>query len=214
MNVENEIPNAPSNTNFRLECKYAAITYPDCDRLDFDTLYTFLTSGLGKIPCYALIAREKHESGAQHFHALLHFNNGIRTRKCRFFDIGGVHPNVQACRDPKAWYEYCKKDGDIREFGVLPPKLGHKSGDWSECLAKAEGHDDFLERVKQSFPRDWILFNDRICAFAERYFAKKSDYQPPEVDFIVPEPLSQWCRENLQEVSVVVQHLHTCSYSY
>nr|QTE03540.1 MAG: replication-associated protein [Phoenicopteridae CRESS-DNA-virus sp.] len=215
--MNDEPPNSTptiQSGSYRLECKYVALTYADCDRLDRESLHTFLTTGLGKIPCYTLVARELHESGAQHFHALLFFSGGIRTRKSRFFDVDGVHPNVQSCRDPKAWYQYCKKDGDVREFGVLPPKLGDKSGDWSECLVKATSRDDFLERVRVSFARDWIIFNDRITSFADKYFVTPSDYCSPELDYIIPEPISEWRRVNLQEVSVIVQHLHTCPYSY
>lgn len=193
----------PKSSNYRLECKYVALTYSDCDRLDYDTLYTAITANLGQIPDYALFGRELHPTtGAQHYHVLVYFGRGIRTRNQRWFDVGGVHPNVQSVREPRAWHDYCQKDGgDIRTFGVLPPKLSNKSGDWSECLAKAEGRDDFLERVKTSFARDWILFNDRIVAFADRYFQKKDDYVPPAIDFRPTRELKEWSREFIQEVS-------------
>jgi len=208
--MENEPPNSPTRSDrpdntrtggFRLEAKYIALTYSDADGIEMDGLYAHITTALRKNPDYALLSREFHQNGHQHFHALVYFDDGLRTRRQRYFDFGGVHPNVQGCRDPKAWFNYCQKDGgDQRTFGVLPPKLSPKSGDWQQCLAKASDGADFYDRVRTSFPRDWILFNDRILAFGAKYFEKKDNYETPALDYIVPNPLKDWAREYVQEV--------------
>lgn len=192
----------PPNSNFRLECKFVALTYSQCDRLDEEPLFTFLTSGLGKNPDYALLAREQHADGGRHFHALLYYNDGLRTRKSRYFDIDGFHPNVQPVREPKAWFSYCTKEPNYREFGVLPSKLSPKAGDWESCLAKAENQQDFYDRIKCSFPRDWIIFNDKITVYGQKYFQGKEPYVPnPEWKFEEPFDLREWRRRNLEEVS-------------
>lgn len=204
--MPDEPSNSPSRVRkaFRLECKYVALTYPNCDRLDSESLFTFLTTGIEPVPDYLVLATERHQNGVPHYHSLLFFRDGIRTRNARLFDHDGRHPNVQSCRNPKAWYEYCRKEGDIREHGVLPSKLSSGGGsDWSSVLAEAKDRDTFLDLVRGSHPRDWVLFNDRILSFADTYFAKKEDYQPPEVDFRVPAELDNWVKENLQEVSVI-----------
>lgn len=214
---ENELPIpvpqlAPrQSSGFRLEAKYISLTFSDCDRLDQTALFAHLTAGLAKIPDYALLSREIHPTtGAQHFHGLLYYDDGLRTRKQRYFDFDSVHPNVQACRNPKNWFDYCQKDGgDIRTFGTLPPKLSGKSGDWGQCLAKATSVSDFHERVRTSFPRDWILFNDRILAFGAKYFETPDDYETPKLDYVVPESLQQWNREYIQEVSFCVSNSFT-----
>lgn len=197
--------NRPDNprANFRLECKYVALTYPNCQELSFDELWTFITSTFQPKPDYVVLSRELHESGVPHYHALVYFSAGIRTRNSRLFDFGGRHPNVQSCRNPKNWHDYVRKDGDHRTFGTVPPKLeGTGGGDWGKCLVEATSRDDFLGRVKETSPRDYILFYDRICTFADQHFVKKEDYTGPDVDFVEPESLREWRRENLEEVGV------------
>lgn len=205
--------NPPSNSNFRLECKYVALTYPRCDRLDEESLYSFLTSGLGKNPDYALLAREQHKDGGRHYHALLYWIDGIRTRKSRYFDHDGFHPNVQPARVPKDWYRYCTKEPNYREFGVLPSKLSPKAGDWESVLAKASTQDEFFERVRISYPRDWILFNDRITSYAQKYFQGKDAYvSNPAWKFEEPVELTEWRRQNLEEVSTPAFTIRKRSY--
>lgn len=199
-----------ARTAFRLECKYVALTYPNCEELSFDELFAYLTTGIEPIPDYVILARELHQSGVPHFHALVYFQRGIRTRNQRFFDFGGRHPNVQSCRSAKNWYDYCRKEGDHREFGPLPPKLGSNGGgDWGDCLAKASSRDDFLERVKTTAPREYILFFDKICTFADQHFTKVDNYETPDVDYRIPEPLADWARENISEVGVIDQHSYS-----
>lgn len=212
-NVEPNTTNATSPIRrraYRLECKYVALTYPNCDRLDPESLHTFLTTGIDPNPDFACISAERHQNGVPHYHALLFFRDGIRTRNARFFDHDGRHPNVQSCRTPKSWYEYVKKEGDYREFGVLPSKLSSGGGgDWSTVVASSETREQFLDAVRAGHPRDWVLFNDRILSYADTYFAKKDEYTSPDVDFRVPAELQQWVTEQIQEVGVVPQHSYS-----
>lgn len=199
-----------TGTNWRLECKFVAITWSDCrdDRPDFDSLYNYLSSTVKPRPDYFVLSREIHETtGQPHFHGCLWYRNGIRTRNKRLFDFDGKHPNVQPCREPKNWYDYVQKHGNFRTFGTVPPKLAGSGGDYGDILLKSTSRDDFLERLRSAHPRDFVLFHDRICTFADAHFAKKDDYEAPDVQFLEPESLAQWRRENLEEVSVI-DHVH------
>lgn len=196
----------PKRSNWRLECKFVALTYPNCAVLDHDELFTWLSGSITPKPDFLVLSRELHLNGVPHFHGLLYFAGGIRTRNARFFDFGGRHPNVQSVRDPAAWYQYCCKDGDCRKFGTVPPKLeGTDREQWGKCLASSTTRDEFLGNVRSAAPRDFVLFHDRIVSFADQHFKKTEIYVGPEVDFRVPNELSEWCRENLEEVSIPVE---------
>jgi len=67
---------------------------------------------------YLIIAREKHTDGQWHFHSGIKFNQPIRTRDARYFDIEGIHPSLEPARQFDRWVSYCKKDNVFIEFGA------------------------------------------------------------------------------------------------
>lgn len=201
---DHDRPNNTGRSNWRLECKFVALTYSDCrdDRPDFDSLYSFLSTTLKPRPDYFVLAREIHDTtGQPHFHGCLWYRNGIRSRNQRLFDFDGRHPQVEPARQAKHWHDYCQKGGNYRTFGTVPPKLAGTGGDYGAILAESTSRDDFLERLRAAHPRDYVLFNERIISFADANFKKEDDYKGPQVDFKEPAELTAWRRDNLEEVT-------------
>lgn len=94
------------------------LTYPQTD-ISHDDVYAALQ--LIKPVVWARVARERHEDGNYHIHAIVRFGARLRFRSnAQVFDINGRHPNVQVPRRIKDVLEYCAKEGDYRDYGVLP----------------------------------------------------------------------------------------------
>lgn len=63
---------------------------------------------------------DHHETDGKHFHALLLLKRSLNTRDMRYFDLWGLHPNIQTCKkqiDVDNRIAYIKKDGNWREEG-------------------------------------------------------------------------------------------------
>jgi len=108
-----------SNANFRLNSGTIGLTYPNCNE-DPDSLLNWLWDEHGSHnPVYAIVCRERHQSGEYHLHAAIKLGKSLDTINSRFWDWMGHHPNVLRPRNFAQWVSYCKKEGDYRESGSL-----------------------------------------------------------------------------------------------
>lgn len=70
---------------------------------------------------WARVAKEQHESGDPHMHAIIRFGARVKTRSnVRLFDYMGRHPNIQIPRRIKDVLEYVSKDGHFTDYGPVP----------------------------------------------------------------------------------------------
>lgn len=103
-------------SNFRLNCKNVALTYPRCDVMP-ETMGQFLSTVWD---CkYLLVAQEEHKEESElgpgtHLHCLLLGARKKNIKRADYFDFEGFHPNVQGCRDVQKWFEYCMKEGGLK----------------------------------------------------------------------------------------------------
>lgn len=188
---------------WRIQAKNLFLTYPQCD-LGHELLLQALRTILGPGPSIRL-ARELHEDGRPHYHAFIQCKEKFSTRNERFFDYGGFHPNVQAARDPKYVFDYVSKSGDFLDSGEFTFDTNKT---WAEavCLTTAE---DFKAYIKQSFPRDYVLFNERIEAYAQTTFGLRRGIYVPKEDetFGGADPAMQrWIDQRLTEGNLRVAH--------
>ena len=102
---------------FRINAKSVFLTYPKC-LLTKEELQNFLCS-LKHKASYVIICKENHEDGTPHLHSVIKFQKKVDIRNETFFDIQGYHPNIQTTKNINASINYCKKDGDFIEEGVL-----------------------------------------------------------------------------------------------
>lgn len=96
---------------FRCNAKKFSLTYPQSGEgiPTKEGLFEFLTNTGAR---YVLVARELHEDGGVHYHAVVEFAVKRNITRAGFFDYGGHHCNVQGTKDAVAWRRYCKKGGD------------------------------------------------------------------------------------------------------
>lgn len=105
---DNGLPAANGTAgNFDLRAKSLAITYPQC-KLSKEMVLSHL-GVLHKDAVYIIVAAETHKDGNPHLHACVLLPKPFRTKRARFWDLEGFHPNVQGIRSIPKWLDYIKK---------------------------------------------------------------------------------------------------------
>jgi hypothetical protein len=145
----------------------------------------------------AVVGRELHADGQQHFHALILVTQTFRSRDERCLDIDGQHPNIQSARSAKKAEAYCRKEGDVAERGDWSSE--EKPG-WSELLHEATSIESFLSLVKTNYPRDYVLNHEKLLFFAKnQYRTILPDYvSNPSYVFTIPDSLTEWVSQHLR----------------
>jgi len=177
----------PASKRFTFHAKRVFLTYPKCE-LPREQLRDFLVETRGaKHYC---IGRESHVSGDHHLHAYAEWEDYIYTRDERFFDLDGHHPNIQRVRSTQRVLKYVLKDDSEPLANIKPTTNGVHYG---SILDEATNRDDFLGRVRERYPRDFVLSYGRIQEFCEReYPTERERYVPEYTEFVVPDKLREW----------------------
>lgn len=170
---------------FRIYAKKFAITYPQATNISKDQVFEFYKA---LHPSKLIVAEEKHQDGTPHYHIALEFATRYNLRNNREWDIEDRHPNIQACRSWLQWTSYIQKeDSNCLNFGESTTA----KRDWSDILDSAT-RDAFLDAVKTSKPRDYILCYDKIVSFASTHFAEKHEYANTYDHFCAPSECTEW----------------------
>lgn len=108
---------------------------------------------------YLVMGIERGASGTPHIQGYIHFKKPKRLATVRKIIKGG---HVETRRGtPQQAADYCKKDGRVMEFGVLPvSKEEARSVQWKSVLQHAEDGD--FEWIKEHYPGQWIRFSDKL----------------------------------------------------
>lgn len=121
---------------FRAQGKNFFLTYPKCDMSKQDAAEN-LQHKLALD--YLLIAREMHQDGTPHLHALLRAKKKANIKNASFFDLAFFHGNYQTARDTDAVKEYIEKsDKEPLEIGV------YESNKQSEVQKRALANKQIL----------------------------------------------------------------------
>lgn len=106
---------ASGDGKFRFTSSKVFLTYSQADAIDRSTIITTLEA-LGYHKIYG--GQEQHQDGGKHFHVLAWSSKKkIDIKNPRYWDIGGVHPNVRNVRSTEAAIAYLSKDGDTFVHG-------------------------------------------------------------------------------------------------
>lgn len=140
---------------FRIQAKNLFLTYPKCGEPKGDLLDHLKT--FGPDVGYGVVARELHEDGSYHLHALVCFRTKYSTRDQRSFDWRGHHPNVQPARVVLDVANYVRKDKDFIEYGTLPDSATGRGADW-ESITNATDVASFMSLVKEQAPKVINIF--------------------------------------------------------
>lgn len=178
---------------FDLHAKNFSLTYARADSLSTDRIIANLQL-LGVAE--GLVALEHHLDGGIHYHCWCRYNKKLRIRNARFFDLDGVHPNIQPTRDVDSWIQYCKKAGDFRAFGT---PSGRSTTGWAKCLL-CTSEPEFLGSVRAHSPRDYILSHERLRDFGRSHFTRRTIYiSDPSYIFSLPDALESYVRGGFLE---------------
>lgn len=145
-------------------------------------------------PTYICVAHELHEDGSDHLHAFVQWDKKIDKRSERFFDVEGYHPNIQSARKPKECHDYVTKDNDFVTFGVPPSFTSTTMVNYEEIIASCSTQEEFLKKIREANPKDYIFQYERLLFFARHHFKTVvAPYVSPYDDFPnVPDAVQQW----------------------
>lgn len=180
-------------------CRHFFLTYPRCP-LPANVLLDHLKGlstprGIALSPTFIRVARELHEDGYPHLHALLCLPQSYRA-SATFFDLQGYHPNIQGARSINDVKTYLEKGGEFIDYGTSPVSAVKRT--YGDLLSQATCKGEFWSLVLQNHPRDAVMNMDRIMSFADHHFKPPPiTYEPEFTNFIVPEQLSDWHAGNL-----------------
>jgi len=175
---------------FRLSAKCIFLTYAQCT-LTKEQVLEHLQS-LKPIDKY-VIAIENHQDGNPHIHAMIQFKHKFDTKDCRIFDILNFHPKIEATRKLKECYAYCTKEDDA-PLQSIPPFEFKEKRKWEEAF-DTQNKQDFLTKIKEISPRDYILNLERIQYCAEHIFKKDLPVFTPKYNldsFTIPHTIRVW----------------------
>lgn len=180
---------------FRLQAKNFFLTYPKCPITKQECSESLKKILEPETPfTYLLISQELHQSGDRHLHVLICLGKKLHVRNAKFFDISVgtkvYHSNTQSARHIEDVQKYLKKDDlEPLEEGTLPTRKRN----WTDVL-EANDKTTFLQLVKQTAPRDYVLNWDRLQTFAEANYAlQPPPYQPCYTAFPnTPDNLQAW----------------------
>lgn len=106
-----------SKSGFRINNKKFLLTYTKLDVAPVffnEQFHIFMDKVHAKTIKYMICSLEDHKNTeGKHIHVYVEFNEKIQTRDERYFDLLGVHPNIETVtRTPYLTVEYVMKDGN------------------------------------------------------------------------------------------------------
>jgi len=185
--------------DFAFDGQYAFLTYPRSGELSRERLRDFAvgTWGVARF----LIARELHEDGNPHLHALLYWKRRKRFRGADCFDVDGNHPNIQRPRDIRDVYTYVRKDDGGCLESETPICNVERDVTWRGILSDASNADEFLLGVERRYTRDFVLHHNAVVSFAEkRWGPVPEEFIGRRRDEFIEHPrMTEWVRKNIEE---------------
>lgn len=95
-------------------------------------------------------------------------------------------------RSAKRVLEYILKE-DSEPLSNVQPMDGGGRVSYGTILGEATSRDDFLARVAGSYPRDYVVFHQRLREFCDaRYPEERVEYVPRWSEFDEPAGLREW----------------------
>lgn len=175
---------------FRLDASYWFITYSQCPLEREFVLEEIYTRHDTRQPEWIIVARERHDDGRFHLHALLFWGKRFCTRNPRFLDITGpdgtvYHPKLEPVKHLGKTLNYIyKEDTNPVEFGTIPdPSTTERDarGDTiRRLLATATSAEELLSSVRDEDPVHYVEKIFQWERVAQRKFEQVVDPDPVE----------------------------------
>lgn len=171
VNIEREFP-ATGESNFRCQAKKIFLTYARCPATREEVLarLQLACDSLKNLLKNFSICQEHHKDGGLHLHALIELEKKPDIRDSRVFDLnlqGEVyHPTwrtkIKSKKDELKLHKYIRKE-DVEVLSNVIVDLDEKYT-YAKAMEEASNKDEFLENVKNNFPRDFCLNYDRLVS--------------------------------------------------
>jgi len=129
---------------FRLRGSKFFLTYAQANDASFSDVQSTIVDFAPV--AYLRVARERHEDGGVHYHALVSFERILDRAISGHLDVAGYHPNIKPKGGAKAFAnanEYCEKDGDFLDIGECPQV--EEKEESSSILRRASEFPSFTE---------------------------------------------------------------------
>lgn len=170
-------------SRFQINSSILFLTYPRCDESKED-LFTFFQGYENPKALEIVVAREQHQDGCNHLHAVVKFDKTYRTRNPQEFDFRGAHCNIQPARSYKNVLKYCTKEDDfISNFDVSSLLVKQESEKKRLGKRIIEG-EALLEVVKEN--PSLIFGYSKLKADIEDY--KRDSEEIPDLPSELPNP--------------------------
>lgn len=185
----------------RLDAQRFLLTYSqvDVETLTPHALRDFLINK-DPSPLWLEIATENHEDGGKHYHVALWFPSAYRGNYASF-DVAGYHPNIQKVgrskKDERRVRLYIRKeDTDLIQHGEVPPIPESTERDsWGDILNAATSAPDFMDRLRDQYPEDYVKRYFDLFAFAQHHWSRPDSYvaEWPTAAYIrIPAAIHEW----------------------
>lgn len=155
---------------FYFNARYALITYAQSGSLSEWTVLDHFSS----LGAECIIGREDHADGGTHLHVFCDFGRKKRSRRTDFFDVGGIHPNIEPSRgSPEGGWDYAVKDGNVVAGGLARPGGGglpKATNPWGDVVS-AESREEFFDLLRLLDPKTLVTRWSEINRYADAAYA-------------------------------------------
>lgn len=143
---------------------------------DDERLLSAAGSELPEPYCYLIFGRERGESGTPHLQGFVCFNRRVTFSSAKGYLVERVHLE-RAKGSPKQASDYCKKEGDYSEFGVLPGGRGTRTD--LTRVAELVRSGENLSKISEEVPAAFIKYSTGILRLRMLYRPDRE--LPPEI---------------------------------
>ncbi|ACY08853.1 RepA [Saccharum streak virus] len=209
-----------SSRSFRHRNANTFLTYSKCS-LDPEILGLSLWSKLAPwTPAYILVAREAHQDGTWHCHALAQSVRPVTTSDPRFFDVNEYHPNIQSAKSVDRVREYILKDPLCQwEKGTFVPRkkpfvpqIGESSNTRAskddivrDIIQHSTNKHEYLSMLQKELPYEWATKLQYFEYSANKLFPEIAEpytnpHPPTQPDLHCYERIEEWLNFNVYQV--------------
>lgn len=114
---------------------------------------------------YLIYGRELGENGTPHYQGFVRFKHPVTMQRVKNL-LSRAHLETRK-GTPQQAADYCKKDGDYREFGEAPiSKTNDKKKMWKDIIEWAETGE--IDKIKDEYPHAYFLHYRKIQDLRQR----------------------------------------------